>query len=182
MIASNRGTGPLLIVLACLASPAVFGGELSAVINGKSYHSGAIEDWNEKNYGFGLEYELASRSRWKARLMANSFVDSTENLSHMAGAGVYRRLYQSGDFLSGLYVDLGINAFLMTREDVNDSRPFPGVLPSLSIGNRHAGINLTWLPRAGVEAMYDSEAVDPGITDVFFLQFKISTAIFATGD
>ena len=50
----------LLIVLP--ASPAV-AGDLNAVINGKSIHVGATEDWNEDNYGLGLEYQFATESR-----------------------------------------------------------------------------------------------------------------------
>ena len=43
---------------------------LSAIVNGKSFHLGAVEDWNENNYGFGLEYEFANESRWKWKVMA----------------------------------------------------------------------------------------------------------------
>ncbi len=148
-------------------------GELSAVLNGKSFHLGADRDWNEDNYGLGLEYEFDSESRWKPRLMANGFQDSNEQMSYMAGAGLHRTLY-STERLRGLYIDAGINAFLMTRKDVNDNRPFPGLLPSLSVGNDHVGVNLTYLPKKAVEKIYDWQMMDDSISGIVFLQFKVT--------
>ena len=148
-------------------------GELSAVINGKSFHLGASEDWNEDNYGLGLEYEFASESRWKSRLMVNGFRDSSDNMSYMAGGGMHRNLFAT-ERLRGFYVDAGINAFLMTRKDVNDDRPFPGILPSLTVGNEYAGINLTYLPRQAVEKLYDTQMTDESMSGIVFLQVKVN--------
>lgn len=152
-------------------------GQLSAIINGKSFHAGALEDWNENNYGLGLEYEFAGESRWKWKLLANGFVDSVDNMSYMAGGGLHRRLWETSRF-HDLHVDLGLNAFLMTRKDVNDNQPFPGALPSLSIGNRYVGANLTYLPRKAVEIMYQSDDVDRGITGIVFLQLRLNAELF----
>ena len=179
----NRMNGTRSVVVAVVAIlfgsmlPAAHAGELSTTINGKSWHAGAIEDWNEDNYGLGLEYEFASKSRWKWKLMANGFVDSTDSMSYMAGGGLHRRLWDTDRF-HRLYVDVGVNAFLMTRDDVNDSKPFPGALPSLTVGNRYVGVNLTYLPRKAVEIMYDSEEVDRGITGIVFLQLKLDAGLF----
>lgn len=148
-------------------------GSLSAVLNGKSFHLGASQDWNEDNYGLGVEYEFRTESHWKSRLMANGFRDSSENMSYMAGAGIHRNLLAT-DRLGGLYLDAGINGFLMTRKDINDNKPFPGVLPSVTVGNRYVGVNLTYLPRKAVEQLYDSQMVDQSISGIVFLQFKIS--------
>lgn len=180
-------TGRLCAILTALASLIILAaspsqaGELSALVNGKSLHIGAVEDWNENNYGFGLEYEFASESRWKWKLMANGFVDSVDNMSYMAGGGLHRRIWATGRF-HDLHVDVGVNAFLMTRDDVNDSRPFPGALPSLSVGNRYVGANLAYLPRKAVELMYQSEDVDRGITGIVFLQLKLNGALFGLKD
>lgn len=154
---------------------------LSAIVNGKSFHVGAVEDWNENNYGFGLEYEFASESRWRWKVMANGFVDSVDNMSYMAGGGLHRRIWDTERF-NDFHVDIGLNAFLMTREDVNDSRPFPGALPSLSIGNRYFGANLTYLPRKAVELMYQSDDVDRGITGIVFLQLRLNAELFGAGN
>jgi hypothetical protein len=139
----NRAAGLVLIALV-LAAPlsSAVAGEFSAVLNGKSLHLGADEEWNEENYGLGVEYEFSTKSRWKPRLMVNGFRDSNEQMSYMAGGGLHRTLY-STERLNGFYIDAGVNAFLMTRKDVNDNRPFPGILPSLTIGNDYVGMNLT---------------------------------------
>ena len=91
----------------------------------------------------------------------------------MAGGGLHRELY-STDRLKGFYVDAGINAFLMTRQDVNDNRPFPGLLPSVTLGNDHVGLNLTYLPKKAVEEIYDHRMTDKSMSGIVFLQFKFS--------
>lgn len=162
----------LLIVLPVSSAIA---GELRAVINGKSFHFDASREWNEDNYGLGLEYEFATQSRWKTVLMANGFRDSNEAMSYMAGGGIHRNLFET-DHLHGFYVDAGINAFLMTRQDVNDNRPFPGLLPSLTLGNRYLGFNLTYLPKSAVERLNEGKMLDESITGIMFLQFKLSVS------
>ena len=153
-------------------SPAM-AGKASAVINGKSYHLNSSYDWNASNYGFGVEYEFEQKGVWKKILMANGFHDSNESLSYMAGAGLHRRIYET-DALAGFHVYAGINVFVMTREDVNGNKPFPGILPSIMIGNDHAGFNLTYLPRKAIEETVNADIVDPTITGILFLQFKVS--------
>ncbi len=167
----------LTVLFTTLPMSSAMAGKLSAVINGKSYHVNSTYDWNENNYGLGAEYEFTSKSRWKKVAMVNGFRDSENKMSYMAGAGLHRRLLES-DRLSGFYIDAGINAFLMTREDVNDSRPFPGVLPSLSFGNRYAGFNLTYLPKQAVQEMVNAEFADPTISGIFFMQFKVRISQF----
>ena len=105
--------------------------------------------------------------------MANSFRDSNDGMSYMAGGGLHRRLFET-ERLAGFYVYAGLNAFLMTREDVNDNKPFPGVLPSLTVGNRNVGMNLTYLPRQAVEETTNSTVVDPTISGIVFLQVKVN--------
>jgi len=162
----------LLAFLITLVSAPATAGEFSAVFNGKSFHIGADQDWNEDNYGLGLEYEFSSTSRWKKKLIANGFRDSNDKMSYMAGGGLHRNLFAT-DRLRGFYVDAGINAFLMTRQDVNDNAPFPGVLPSLTVGNRHLGLNLTYLPKVAVERLLDESMSDDGMDGILFLQLTI---------
>ena len=165
----------ILILLPILALPTFYcrADGFSAILNGKSYHLNSNKDWNEKNFGLGIEYEFTQKSAWKKVVMANGFRDSMDEMSYMAGFGLHRRLYETNR-LSGFYVYAGLNAFLMTRDDVNSGKPFPGILPSVSIGNQHIGLNLTYLPTQAVEEMTDSELVDPTIDGIVFLQFKIS--------
>lgn len=164
------------LILGCLLvtlTPAALAGELSAVLNGRSVHIGAEQDWNENNLGLGVEYQFASESRWKTILLANGFRDSNEKMSYMAGAGLHRTLFDTPR-LADFYVDIGVSAFVMTREDVNGNRPFPSVLPSLTIGNRHAGINLAYVPVRAVEKLLKSEMVDDSTSGIVFVQLKVS--------
>ncbi len=161
------------LVAAVLPLSTVTAGQINAVINGKSYHLDASTPQNESNYGFGLEYQFDSQSRWRSIVMVNGFRDSNDNLSYMAGAGIHRTLLET-ERLSGLYVDAGLNAFLMTREDVNDNRPFPGMLPSMTVGNRYMGFNVTYLPRKAVEKIYSAKMLDRSIDGIVFVQFKVN--------
>jgi hypothetical protein len=169
----------VLIVVAPVSS--AMAGNLNAVLNGRSIHIDATEDWNEDNVGLGLEYQFATKSRWKKHVMVNGFRDSNEDMSYMAGAGLHRNLFAT-DRLNGFYVDAGINAFLMTRRDVNDNRPFPGAVPSLSIGNRYLGFNLTYLPLKAVENLLATQMMDDTVSGVFFLQFKVGVGLLLPGD
>jgi hypothetical protein len=161
------------IILLGLVSPPAEAGSINAVLNGKSYHFDSSYDWNENNTGLGVEYEFTQKSAWKKIVMANGFRDSTDGMSYMAGAGLHRRIYET-DRLNGFYVYAGLNAFLMTRDDVNGSKPFPGVLPSITVGNDTVGFNLTYLPRKAVEETTNSHVVDPTLSGILFLQFKVS--------
>lgn len=150
-----------------------FAGEISTVINGKSFHVGSHETWNEKNYGLGIEYHFDSASKWKPVIMANGFRDSHDNMSYMAGGGLHRNMFTS-ERLHGAYVDLGLNAFLMTRVGVNGGNPFPGALPSLTVGNRYIGINLSYLPKAAIKRLTPKDSMDKNMKGVVFVQFKMS--------
>jgi hypothetical protein len=162
----------LILLFTSLPVSTALAGDLSLVLNGKSYHVNSSYDWNEDNAGVGLEYQFATESRWKKSVMANGFRDSNDTMSYMAGVGLHRRLVQSERF-AGFYFDAGLSAFLMTREDVDDNKPFPGVLPSVAFGNRYAGFNLTYLPKQAVEKMVNAEFVDPTISGIVFMQFKV---------
>ena len=160
------------LLFAVPSSPA-FAGTLSAVVNGKSYHLNSSYDWNENNYGFGLEHQFEQKSPWRTIAMANGFRDSTDNMSYMAGAGLHRRIFETHK-LAGFYVYAGLNAFFMTRQDVNDGKPFPGILPSIIVGNDKVGFNLTYMPKKAVEEATNSTMVDPTLSGILFLQFKVS--------
>jgi hypothetical protein len=147
------------LFLSLLASPAI-AGKYSAVVNGKSYHFNSTYQWNENNYGFGVEHEFTQKSAWKRVAMVNGFRDST-------------RVFET-DKLAGFYIYAGINAFVMTRDDVSGGRPFPGLLPSISIGNDKMGLNLTYMPKQAVEATVNANMVDPTLSGILFLQFKVS--------
>jgi len=171
----------LLALLIVLPASSAQAGDVNAIINGRSVHVGATEDWNENNLGLGLEYQFATDSRWKKQLMVNGFRDSNDDMSYMAGAGLHRTLYSTNG-LNGFYVDAGINAFVMTRTDVNDNRPFPGAVPSLTVGNRTMGFNFTYLPVNAVERMFDLKLIDDSVSGIFFVQFKVGISQLLPND
>ncbi len=161
----NAARLTLLALLIVAPASSALAGNFSAVINGRSIHVDATE----------------TESRWKKQVMVNGFRDSNDDMSYMAGAGLHRTLFAT-DRLNGFYVDAGINAFLMTRTDVNDNRPFPGAVPSLSVGNRHMGINLTYLPVKAVESLLDVRMMDDTVSGLFFLQFKVDISRLLPND
>lgn len=179
LIAAARLT--LLALLVAVPHSAAVAGSLNAVLNGRSIHVDATENWNEDNIGLGLEYQFRSDSRWKRQVMVNGFRDSNDQMSYMAGAGLHRTLFAT-ESLNGLYIDAGINAFLMTRRDFNDNRPFPGAVPSLTIGNRAIGFNLSYLPVKGVERLLDARMMDDDVSGIFFLQLKVDVSQLFPGD
>lgn len=65
----------------------------------------------------------------------------------------------------------------MSRDDA-DGNLTPGILPSLTVGNRHYGMNLTYLPRMAIEKMSGSFVNDPTLDGVLFLQFPIGASRF----
>jgi hypothetical protein len=161
----------LLLFNAFVPSPACAGGTFNILINGKSYHFNSSYDWNEDNIGLGFEYEFEQKSAWKKVTMVNGFRDSTDNMSYMAGAGLHRRVYDT-DKLAGFSIYAGLNAFMMTRDDFNSGRPFPGILPSITIGNQRVGLNLTYLPRKLVKETLNRDIVDPTLSGILFVQIK----------
>ena len=160
------------LLLAHVASPTA-ADQFSMIINGKSFHMGSEYRWNEDNLGMGFEYDFASSSRWIKSGIVNGFRDSLDNMSYMAGVGLRRRFFET-DRLAGLYFDAGLVAFLMTRQDVDDNQPFPGILPMITLGNRHVGLNLTYIPKMAVREFAHADEIDPNIKGVFFLQGKIA--------
>ena len=159
------------LVLVGLSTPAA-ASKLNLVINGKSFHMNSDYDWNENNVGAGIEYEFTTQSRWIKVVMVNGFRDSENNMSYMVGAGLYRRLTASDRF-AGIYLDAGLNFFIMTREDIDDNEPFPALLPSVTVGNRWGGLNLSYVPKTVVRDFANAKSVDPNIGGVIFLQAKI---------
>jgi len=138
-------------------------GELHGIINGKAYHFDRSQDWNENNYGLGFEYDFDQRGDWIPLVTGSFFKDSYNETSTYLGGGVKRRFLFSKDS-SGLHADVGVVGFLMTRKDQNDNKPFPGILPFVSIGNEYVAINVTFVPE-----------VSPKFTNLLFFQvmFKL---------
>jgi hypothetical protein len=153
-------------------------GDWDVVLNGRAVHMNAQNEWNEDNWGLGFEHEFPTDSRWIKLTLANAFKDSVGEPSYMAGGGLKRRFFvRSDDF----YVDLGGVAFLMTREEVNGNKPFPGILPAATIGFRLIAVNLTYMPEAVADRVTNSKKHDPSMGGVFFVQLKLDASLFGLG-
>jgi len=146
------------------------------VVNGKAFHLDSDRDWNEDNWGLGFEREFAGH-RWVPFVVGNGFRDSMNHMSYMGGGGLKRR-FRPGGWMRDLHVDIGLVGFVMRRQNIRDGNPFPGLLPVVSIGNRRAALNLTYLPGSAVDSVTDRKRVDPNMDGVLFLQAKFSFDYF----
>jgi len=148
---------------ALIATPAQ-AEQWSLLVNGKAWHleKPAGTDYNEKNWGAGVQYDFKmTDSKWIPFVTASGFKDSNKNPSYYAGGGALRR-FSFGEEKSSVHLDAGVVAFLMTRKDYKDGKPFPGVLPVVSFGTDRVALNITYIPK-----------VDPKMVPIFFFQLKI---------
>jgi hypothetical protein len=168
----------LLVSVATAASSAHAQDDWTVILNGRAVHLNAAREWNEHNWGLGVEREFDSEERWVKLALANGFEDSLGNPSYMAGGGIKHRFWMPrvGDTFR---VDLGVVAFLMTREDVDRGRPFPGVLPALTVGTERVALNITYMPEAAVDRVMSTPLIDPTLSGVLFLQLKLDARLLA---
>jgi hypothetical protein len=150
------------------------------IVNGRAIHVGATREWNEANWGLGFEREFRSSSRWVTAVLANGFRDSDDAMSYMAGGSIKRR-FPIGSAGRRLHVDVGVAGFLMTREDVRDNRRFPGVLPTMTVGTRHFGVNLSYVPGRWADRVTAVSRADPGIEGIYFVQLKLVPKALRSG-
>ncbi len=84
-------------------------------------------------------------------------------------------------FSNHAYFDVGLIAFVMTREDVRHNQPFPGVLPAMTFGAKRVAVNITYLPEAAVDRVTSAQLIDPNMKGVFFIQLKLDASLFGFG-
>ena len=150
-------------LVAFLCTPgAARSADFNLLVNGKAVHINPQEgaNYNEENWGAGLQYDFDQKGNWVSFVNASGFLDSNENTSWYAGGGsVYRIKLPSAD---SLHVELGAIAFVMHRKDFRNERPFFGVLPVASVGSERIAINVTYIPK-----------VDPKMVPLLFFQLKV---------
>lgn len=147
----------LLISLALLGSQ-VHADTLGIIINGKAIHLDDNE-WNEDNWGTGVQYEFSAHGHWTPFLSISGFIDSNRNNSYYAGGGYKYRIDSLSARDDSFRVELGGNAFLMTRKNYLENKPFFGALPVLTIGSRNLDLNITYVP-----------PIAPKLIPLFFMQ------------
>ena len=63
-------------------------GGWGVVLNGRAVHMNASGDWNEDNWGLGMEREFSSKGPWVKMALVNGFEDSMGDTSYMAGGDI----------------------------------------------------------------------------------------------
>lgn len=155
----------LLSVMLMWLSVAAHADQLNLILNGKAYHLSS-RNYNEKNYGLGLEYDFTPKNHWVTFINGSFFKDSFRNTSRYIGIGKRRRFLLQGD-PEGWHFDVGYIIFLMTRRDMYNNRPFPGILPAFSLGKQWFSLNATYIP-----------SVSPKHVRLFFFQVMIRVIKF----
>lgn len=157
----------LLLVLTLLVGFAANGvaDEFHVVLNGKAIHLDN-GNYNEENWGLGVEYTFTPRNNWIKFVNASYFKDSSYNTSKYVGGGIKRR-YRLDDDKDGWFFDLGGIAFVMTRKDYKGNDPFLGALPFAAIGKGPVTLNMTYIPE-----------VTPKHKDLLYFQVLFRVATF----
>ena len=153
----------LTIVFIFSFSQQIVADSLNLIINGKAFHQ-ENKNYNEDNWGLGLEYNFEENKKWINFVNGGFFKDSNSNTSKYLGGGTKRRFLLT-DNIDGWHVDAGLTAFLMTRKEYKNNQPFFGALPFVSVGTDKFAINATYIP-----------SVSPKFVGLLFIQasFKIS--------
>jgi len=140
--------GVILGMATMMALPTVMADELNLLVNGHAKHISPPKNtnYNERNTGFGLQYDFERADKWVPFVMASGFKDSEYHMSYYAGGGIQYR-YDVAPSLDNLHADLGVVAFFMTRKNFKNNEPFFGALPALTIGTKHASVNITYVPK-----------------------------------
>ncbi len=134
------------------------------VINGTAIHltnSAKRDQFNESNWGLGFEYEWKPEKQayFQRPMVTGGFLeDSVNDTQWYIGVGAKRRLVENGAF----HIDIGANAGISARKDYHDRRPFPYLLPFVSMGTESFDINITYIPK-----------VDPKMVPLLFFQLSI---------
>jgi hypothetical protein len=139
--------------------------ELHVVVNGKAIHLDE-GNYNEENWGVGVEYAFTPKNNWIKFINASYFKDSNYNTSKYAGGGMKRR-YRLDNDQDGWFADIGAIAFLMTRKDYKDNDPFFGILPFAAIGKGPVTLNMTYIPE-----------VTPKHKDLLYFQVLVRVKTF----
>lgn len=159
----QRVCGAVVLALGAGAASPAHADALALIVNGKSIHfrKPANQPLNDNNWGLGFEYEFGTKSDpWVPMLTAGGYRDSNDNPSYYGGGGLARRFTFGPDRPD--HLDIGVVAFVMTRELYRHGYPFFAALPYLSWGTDRIAVNMTYIPK-----------VDTRIVPALFFQLKI---------
>lgn len=119
-------------------------------LSGYSYHDRAtysqsqLRKMNEATWGGGLGHSMRTESGNEQSVYVMGIRDSNYRPQWMAGYAYEWMLPLKSD--GGLELGAGLTVLVIRRHDWYDGRPFPAVLPMMSIGNRSAQLLATYVP------------------------------------
>ena len=153
----------VFIIISFFFSQQIVADSFNLIINGKAIHENK-RNYNEENWGLGFEYNFSENNKWIYFVNGGFLKDSLSNTSKYLGGGSKRRFLLGAD-KDGWHIDAGISAFIMTRKDYNNERPFFAALPFASVGTSQFAINATFIP-----------AVTPKTESLWFFQALVQVA------
>ena len=106
-----------------------------------AYDRNKIDGYQEQPLGIGFGRSLYEEGLWRG-LYVLAFQDSHFKPSYMAGYAHQWLWKPAQDFRVGG----GLTAFVMARSDIGHYTPFPGLLPTASIGYKNVSIETTYVP------------------------------------
>lgn len=124
-----------MVVLAGLSVRGVQAGDLRPVLNLTSKHIGTKDDYNEQNYGAGIEYHI-KRKRWYG--MAGGYRNSEDSASWYMGVG------HRGLKLGTRHLKLGLEVGAVTGYDRAEVLPL--AVPVLRVVDH---LKVLYIPKYG---------------------------------
>lgn len=108
-----------------------------------TYTQKQISKMNEQTLGAGLGRTLRNRRGNDESFYVIGMRDSHERAQWMAG---YAYQWVFPVKRTGIEVGVGLTGLMIRRHDWHDGRPFPAILPVVSIGKRNAQLLATYVP------------------------------------
>jgi hypothetical protein len=157
----------LSLIFLCFISQFAFAdSQYSLVINGFSKHFDVNQTnfpngLNEKNYGFGVEYNFDKNATQTIEWVLNTgfFKDSLNGTAFYGGGAGLVKLC---DF-NPISLKVGLEGSLFYSSEYNQGKPFLAVFPIINIGTDRYSLNIAIIPRI-------QQFIDAG---VIFAQIKV---------
>jgi len=109
-----------------------------------TYSEKQLRKMNEATWGGGLGRSARSEAGNEQSIYVMGIRDSNYRPQWMAGYAFEWMFPLKSD--SGLEIGAGLTALVIRRHDWYDGRPFPAVLPMMSLGNHSAQLLATYVP------------------------------------
>lgn len=106
------------------------------------YYYSNNKSYNEMPWGGGLGKSFYDEDRDWQGLYAFAFVDSNRNIEPIAGYGFEKMFYP----IEKIGMGVGYTVFLTSRADIQNSIPFPGILPLVAVTYQRASLTFIYVP------------------------------------